>query len=116
MPTRGRNDLRGEGDRIGPRGPIRLPPSAGGQETLTQRTTRTTETGSRDDHPHTGRHLAPDAFRLPWRRAHDRRNRLKSLEKPGGCPCTIPECEHAGDWVAEGAVSSEPVSHVGKRT
>ena len=44
---------------------------------------------------------------------------LKSPEihgKTWGRPRAIPECEHRQDWVAEGAVSSEPVSHVGKRT
>ena len=33
--------------------------------TLTKLTTRTTETGSRDDHPHLGRPLAPGVPRLP---------------------------------------------------
>ena len=40
---------------------------------------------------------------------------LKSGEKLGSRPRPIPECEHRHDWVAVGAVSSEPVSHVDKR-
>ncbi len=35
--------------------------------------------------------------------------------KTRGRPRAIPECEHQPDWVAVGAVSSEPVSHVDKR-
>ena len=38
------------------------------------------------------------------------RNRPEIRGKTEGCPEAIPECEHRGDWVAEGAVSSEPVS------
>ena len=49
------------------------------------------------------------------RRARDRRNRPASTEKTRGRPRAIPECEHQPDWVAVGAVSSEPVSHVDKR-
>ena len=45
----------------------------------------------------------------------------ESREKIGGKPQAIPKCEHRQDWVAVGAVSSEPVSprfppHPGWRT
>ena len=50
------------------------------------------------------------------RRARDRRTRPASTEKTLGCARAIPECDHQPDWVAVGAVSSEPVSHVDKRT
>ena len=40
----------------------------------------------------------------------DRRKRPTYNEKTAVSPGAIPECEHRQDWVAEGAVSSEPVS------
>ncbi len=58
----------GGGDRIGPRRPrsdVRLLREGGSQKALTQRPTRTTEPGSRDDHADTDRHLAPGATQLP---------------------------------------------------
>ena len=48
----------------------------------------------------------PDS-RRPFRQ---HRNRPTYNEKPAVSPGAIPECEHPRDWVAEGAVSSEPVS------
>ena len=58
----------GEGDKdwAAPT-PIRRPPSAGGEseKALSQRPTRTTEPGSRDDPSDIGRHLAPGATHLP---------------------------------------------------
>ena len=42
--------------------------------------------------------------------SRDRRKRPTSNEKNGGEPGANPECEHCSDWVAVGAVSSEPVS------
>ena len=53
---------------------------------------------------------------FPRRFSRDRRKRPKYDEKNGGEPGANPECEHPRDWVAVGAVSSEPVSHVDKRT
>ena len=44
------------------------------------------------------------------RSSRDRRNRPTYNEKTAVSPGAIPECEHWLDWVAEGAVSSEPVS------
>ena len=71
--------------------------------------TRTTETGSRDDHPHTGRHIAPDASRFPAPLPPASKS-PEIHRKTWGRPRAIPECEHRQEWVAEGAVSSEPVS------
>ena len=97
---------------------LRIRPGEGAREmsltTLTKLTTRTTETGSRDDRPHTGRHLAPDAsgFSAPLPPGP------KSPEIQGktrGRPRVLPERDHQQDWVAVGAVSREPVSHVAKR-
>ena len=58
---------------------------------------------------HTGCHLAPDASRLlgtPPAPAEIITNTGENGSEPGA----IPECEHQQDWVAERAVSSEPVS------
>ena len=66
--------------------------------------------GSRDDLWDTAPRLAPAPPALSRLRAPRLRNSPEIPGKPHACPCTIPECEHRGDWVAEGAVSSEPVS------
>ena len=54
----------------------------------------------------------PRPARLSSRRvsSRGRRNRPTSNEKTAVSPGAIPECEHPRDWVAVGAVSSEPVS------
>ncbi len=79
------------------------------------RPTRTTETGSRDDHADPGRHLAPDVSRLLGAAPATVEIARHPQKTTLGCARAIPECDHQPDWVAVGAVSSEPVSHVDKR-
>ena len=51
----------------------------------------------------------PDASRFPAPLPPARKS-PEIRGKTEGCPAAIPECEHQPDRVAEGAVSSEPVS------
>ena len=78
------------------------------------RPTRTTETGPRDDRPHTGAISLQTC--LVFSAPRPRPSKSPGIHrKTRGRPRAIPECEHQPDWVAVGAVSSEPVSHVDKR-
>ena len=78
------------------------------------RPTRTTETGSRDDRPHTGATSLQTC--LVFSAPRPRPSKSPGIHrKTRGRPRAIPECEHRRDWVAVGAVSREPVSHVAKR-
>ncbi len=73
------------------------------------RPTRTTETGPRDDRPHTGATSLQTC--LVFSAPRPRPSKSPGIHrKTWGRPRAIPECEHQRDWVAVGAVSSEPVS------
>ena len=73
------------------------------------RPTRTTETGPRDDRPHTGAISLQTC--LVFSAPRPRPSKSPGIHrKTRGRPRAIPECEHQPDWVAVGAVSSEPVS------
>ncbi len=107
----------GEGDRIGPRrsrSDVRLL-----REGCPRKLSRSAQPGPRNPARET-------ITRTPAATSPQAR-----LTSPAPCPCplkspesneeiegnprAIPKCEHRQDWVAEGAVSREPVSHVAKR-
>ena len=71
------------------------------------RPTRTTETGPRDDRPHTGATSLQTCLVFSAPRPRPLKS-PESNEEIGGNPRAIPKCEHRQDWVAEGAVSREP--------
>ena len=79
------------------------------------RPTRTTETGPRDDRPHTGATSLQTCLVFSAPRPRPSKSPGIHRKNLGGRPRAIPECEHQRDWVAVGAVSREPVSHVDKR-
>ena len=66
------------------------------------RPTRTTETGSRDDRPHTGATSLQTC--LVFSAPRPRPSKSPGIHrKTPGRPRAIPECEHRRDWVAERA-------------
>ena len=72
--------------------------------------TRTTKPGSGDDPRDPAGDLVPDAPCLLGAPACTRGNHYQHGRNRPRVPDRSPECEHPRDWVAEGAVSSEPVS------
>ena len=87
--------------------PIRGPPCVGGcpeSPTPDHKTRLARRSAGHGTRPRLGR------LSFPRRFSRDRRKRPKYNEKTAVSPGAIPECEHRQDGVAEGAVSSEPVS------